>query len=243
MKYTVIIPAIQSKLLNRCLSSMDNDIRMNTIVYMNAPNINVEYPILDIAGSGINDGLSAAWNVGRKYVIDKEQDYLIILSQNVVFKDGMRDFINRLEAERPEYGVWSSLSWHLVALSRKTIEKAGDFDTNCYPAYYEDNEYAIRLHKLGILDHIYNMEVNATCESGLSTRLGIRINIEAIKEYVTRKWGQPIDWVHYHDQEFFDTPYDNPSYGITDFERRTTEELMAKYGYEDKSDLYVKENK
>lgn len=241
MKYTIIIPAIESTLLNRCLSSMDNNIRENVIVYKNAPDITVEYPVLNIAGTGVNDGLSVAWNVARNHVIDNEQDYLLVLSQNVQFQDGMRDFISQLDTEQPKYGVWSSLSWHLVALSRETLEKTGEFDTNCYPAYYEDNEYAIRMHKLGILDHIYNMNVNASCEAGVSTRLGIRVNIEAIKQYVVRKWGQPIDWVHYHEQEFFDHPYNDPKNDITYFEKRTTAELMTLYGYDNnKNELYVR---
>ena len=239
---TIIIPAVEQSRLDICLDSLDESILENVIVYKNAPNIAVKHKILSLEGSGKNDGISTAWNVGRRQVVNNQQDYLIILSQNVKFDDGMRDFLANLSEDRPKYGVWSTLGWHLLALSRETLEKVGEFDTNCYPAYYEDNEYAIRMHKSKILDEIYEIPVAADVKSGLSTTLGIRVDVEPIKQYVIRKWGETLDWTHYHSQPFYDTPFNDPTKSLDYFEKKTTEQMMKDYGYEDRiEDLYVKD--
>jgi hypothetical protein len=58
---------------------------------------------------------------------------------------------------------------------------------------------------------------------------------------VIRKWGDVFDWMNYHDQTWYDHPYNDPKYSMTDFEHRSTEELIDLYGYRDKiDDLYVR---
>lgn len=238
IKYTIIIPSAGGEKLITCLDSIDEEIRENVIVYQNAPGIDVP---VTLAGSGVNDGVSRAWNFGRQHVIDNEQDYLIILSQNVVLHDGMRDYIRELNDRKPRHGAWSNLSWHLTAISRETLESAGEFDTNFYPIYYEDSEYAIRLFKLGIFDEIYSIPVAGECPSGYSTTLGMRPDVEPLKQYMLQKWGEIFDWTRYHDQNFYDHPFNNPDNDIGYFEHKTTEELIKHYGYDQRVyDLYIK---
>lgn len=239
--YTVIVPAVHNDTLNRCLSTLDERVLQNVIVYANGPNIAPKYPVKSLVGTGRNDGVATAWNVGRKEVIENNQDYLIMLSQNVVFEAGMTDFLDKVSTDKPRWGTWSQMGWHCVALSRELLETVGEFDTNCYPAYYEDSEYAIRMHKLDILDTFYVTETKASVHSGFSTTLGIRPDDQKCKEYVIRKWGDIFDWINYHDQTWYDNPYNDPQYSLKDFERRTTEELIDLYGYRNKlEDLYIR---
>jgi hypothetical protein len=239
-KYTIIIPAVESEILNRCLASIDIAVRENVIVYANGPDITLDHDVLERVGVGLNDGISTAWNYGRERVLENGQDYLLICSQNNVFADGMRDFINRLDEQRPKYGVWSNLGWHLMALSRETLERCGKFDTNLYPAYYEDNEYAIRLHKLGMIDTFYEIRVKGEVKPGFSSTLGIKVDDEPLKQYVKRKWGDTFNWMSYHEQTFFEHPFDSSENDIGYFEVKTRDQLIDEYGYRNKiKDLYV----
>lgn len=242
IKYTIIIPSAGGQKLHECLNSMDAEIRKNVIVYRNAPGIEVED--IELAGGGVNDGVSTAWNHGRKHVIDNQQDYLIILSQNVTFNQGGRDFIKELNEQRPRYGASSNLSWHWFAISRETLEELGEFDTNYYPIYYEDGDYAIRMHLRGMLDHIGEIKVDAQTPSGYSTTLGMRPDTEPLKQYMIDKWGEIIDWGNYPNQKFFEHPFNNPDNDIGYFEKKTTEELMKQYGYDKRNyDLYIQQTR
>lgn len=241
MKYAIIIPSGGGPHLHTCLSTIDKDIVKNVLVYKNAPGIEITEDILGEGGTGVNDGVSAGWNFGVRYVIDNKLDYLIILSQHVFFTDGMRDFIAELENNAPEWGTISTEGWHCVALSRKTLELVGEFDTNFYPIYYEDTDYELRLYKHGIINELYETPIKSLkTPGGFSTTLGLRPNVERCKEYFIQKWGVIFDYMNYESQTFYDRPFNNPDNPLDYYDKKTTEQLIEECGFADrKYDLYV----
>lgn len=242
MNYVIVIPSGGGDKLNVCLDSIDPEIRKNVLVYKNAPKIEERDDVLGYGGTGLNDGVSAGWNYGVNYVIDNKLDYVIIVSQNVVFTDGMRDFIARL-SNMPEYGIITPEGWHCVALSRKTLELVGEFDTNFYPIYYEDTDYELRLYKHGIIEQIYEVPLySLRTPGGYSTTLGLRPNVEKCKEYFIKKWGVIFSYTDYEKQIFFDHPFNDSNNALSYYEKKTTEQLIEECGFADrKYDLYIEE--
>lgn len=242
MKYAIVIPSGGGDHLNICLDSIDPEIRKNVLIYKNAPGIEERNDVLGYGGTGVNDGVSAGWNYGVNYVIDNKLDYVIIVSQHVVFTDGMRDFIVRL-SNMPEYGIITPEGWHCVALSRKTLELVGEFDTNFYPIYYEDTDYELRLYKHGIIEQVYEVPLySLRTPGGYSTTLGMRPNVEKCKEYFLKKWGEIFAYNNYENQTFFDHPFNDPSKPLSYFEKKSTDRLIQECGYaERKYDLYIEE--
>lgn len=242
MKYVITIPSGGGDRLDVCLNSIDPEIRKNVLITKNAPGIKERDDVLGYRGTGINDGVSAGWNNGLNYVLDNELDYVIILSQNVVFTQGMCDFIAELE-KMPEYGTISQEGYHCIALSRKTIEMVGLFDTNYYPIYYEDTDYELRLFKAGLIHELYETKIGALkTPGGYSTTLGMRPEVEGCKRYFVMKWGQIFDYMHYESQTFHDRPFNNPNNAMDYFPKHTTEELIKIQGYDTRpDDLYITE--
>lgn len=243
MRYVIIIPSGGGSRLDVCLSSIDPEIRKNVLVYKNAPGIVERDDVFGYGGTGINDGVSAGWNYGVNFVQEYGLDYVIIVSQHVVFTDGMRDFVAELENNSPEYGVISTEGWHCIALSRKTLNLVGDFDTNFYPIYYEDTDYELRLYKAGIIDKLYEFKLaSEETPGGYSTTLGMRPEVEGCKAYFLRKWGEIFSYVDYETQEFFEHPFNNPDNANSYYPKHTTEELIINQGYDKRMyDLYITE--
>lgn len=240
MKYVIVIPSGGGDRLNVCLDSIDPTIRKNVLVYKNAPSIEERTDVLAYAGTGVNDGVSAGWNYGVNYVLKNKLDYVIIVSQNVVFTNGMLDFIAELE-KLPEYGIISTEGWHCIAISRKTLKLVGEFDTNFYPIYYEDTDYELRLYKHGIIEELYEVPLlSLKTPGGYSTTLGLRPNVEKCKEYFLRKWGEIFSYTDYESQTFFDHPFNDPTKKLNYYEKKSTEQLIEECGYaERKYDLYI----
>lgn len=220
MTYAIILPVTKPDLAETCLNSIDPLIRVN---------------VIEVDNTLHNIGVARSWNVGAKHVLDNKLDFLIICSQSMVFTDGMRDFIDQLNPN--ESGKNTKFGWHLIALSRDTIEKCGLFDTNFYPAYYEDSDYIRRLELLGIHEplgdtHIPFAEVNAR-EQGralaISGRNPIAINYGAVKGYFIRKWGDEPFYDQGRRDSLYSHPFNNPSLSLDYFEDRTIEELKKEY--------------
>lgn len=243
MKYAIVIPSGGGDRLDVCLNSIDPAIRKHVLIYKNAPGIVERDDVLGYAGTGINDGVSAGWNYGRQYVIKNELDYLFILSQHVVLTDGMRDWVEAIEREQPKYASPSSEGWHLIALSNKLLQMAGEFDTNFYPIYYEDTDYELRMHLLGVLEECYDTPVKALkTPGGYSTTLGMRPEVEGCKSYFILKWGEIFSYTEYEQQTFYPTPFNNPDNSVGYFPHHTTQELILIQGYDKRMyDLYIED--
>lgn len=241
MKYVIAIPSGGGDRLDVCLNSMDPEIRKNVLIHKNAPGIQERDDVLGYVGTGINDGVSAGWNSGVNYVLDNDLDYVIIVSQHVVFTDGMRDFIAHLEREKPEYGVISTEGWHCIAISNKTLKLVGEFDTNFYPIYYEDTDYELRLYKHGIIEELYEVSLSSLkTPGGYSTTLGMRPNVEKCKQYFLEKWGEIFSYTDYEKQSFYDHPFNDPTKPLDYYKKKTTDQLIQECGFTNrKYDLYI----
>lgn len=167
-------------------------------VYEDNPKITVIKP-------GENWGVSVSWNYFAIYV----PEIRIILNDDVSFqKNSLRDFIKGMNPEKLCYsfnnGTMNSFSF--FSLPDTVIEKVGLFDTKFSPAYYEDNDYAWRLHLEG--DELFPVDcmvnhVGSQTLKNLSSQER-EIHDENFRKNTTlyiRKWGG------YPGNEVYRTPF------------------------------------
>jgi hypothetical protein len=126
-------------------------------------------------------------------------------------------------AENPSFGIgFTDLccggQWSVVVFTRKIITEIGYFDENFYPAYFEDDDYAIRISK-GMLHavkfdntHLIHGDRNGSLHYDSSTKKyadqakegkdPLVISFEKLvkagwinsENYIEKKWGAPNTW-------------------------------------------------
>lgn len=117
MKVIVIIVTYNGmKWYNNCFESLRNSsIPLNTIVIDNnsADNtvefINENYPEIHLVDSKTNLGFGKANNIGFKYAIEQDADYVFLLNQDAwIYSDTIEILIQQAE-RNPQYGILSPL--------------------------------------------------------------------------------------------------------------------------------------
>lgn len=145
--------------------------------------------------------VSAAWNAAAGRVIAQRRDWLVICSSSVQF--GPAGGLDLYEALRSgehagRAAVDTQLGWHLIAIARWALLEVGLFDEGFTPAYFEDTDWLYRAGLAGVPSPRENagrfgfVEVDATCETGESIRLGLASpDMTAQETRYLRKWGGP----------------------------------------------------
>jgi len=92
-------------------------------------------------------------------MILKNNSWVLVINSDIAFYPGILKRISK-ETERSmahieNFGIgFTSLccggEWSAVIFTRKLVERIGYMDENFYPAYYEDDDYAIRIHYSGL---------------------------------------------------------------------------------------------
>jgi len=136
-----------------------------------------------------NLGVARSWNIGAREVVERKLDYLIIMSQAMLFGPEKEvTWTGELEARNGEYLVEAlGHSWHLIALHRKCFEAIGYFDENFYPAYFEQIDWSRRLELTNLSKEWPRVWVNA-----LSTSVGAYSYLtlpDPLLAYYREKWG------------------------------------------------------
>ena len=120
-----------------------------------------------------NEGCAVAWNAILRHGFGLGAPYVIVANDDVSFspwalhafhsavmqrllKDRVpsSNLYPALRASMPnkQSGRHSGGNWSLFAFSRGVVERAGYFDENIFPPYYEDDDMTIRLALLGVPD-------------------------------------------------------------------------------------------
>lgn len=160
---------------------------------------------------GFNSGVARSWNVGACEVLDRGLDYLVLMSSVMQFGPAlhctwrwqMSEFWGAkiIEAE--------GHSFHCVAIHRSCFEKVGLFDTNFHPAYFEAEDWLLRLRLVGWegRSHV-KVWFNALSQGSALHAEVVRTPAGPLLDYRRAKWGgdkgeetfrlpfenRPIDW-------------------------------------------------
>lgn len=175
---------------------------------------------------GHNLGVARSWNVGAREVLERNLDYLVILSSVVQFGPILHTTWARQMNE-----FWGAKviecdghSWHLIALHRTCFEKIGLFDTNYYPYAIEQVDWCFRLRMVGWEHGFIRCWVNALSHGHALHVNEVSCPAGPLLDYYADKWGGRKG------EETFVQPWGNKPLGF--FPERSIPELTAKYNLE-----------
>lgn len=102
-----------------------------------------------------NPGSAKGFNYGLHRIHPGNNSWVLVINNDISFFPGILKRIARNVEHSflhdPKFGVgFTSLccggEWSAVAFTGRLVDEIGYFDENFYPAYYEDDDYAIRIH-------------------------------------------------------------------------------------------------
>jgi GT2 family glycosyltransferase len=99
---------------------------------------------IQLISPGENWGVARSWNHILELVGNEP---VVISNDDIVF--GHRTF-QEISSAAKEHTFVEGLGWALFAQGPECIARVGWYDCNFYPAYYEDNDYDVRLKRAGI---------------------------------------------------------------------------------------------
>lgn len=240
MKTLTVIPVIDFKLAEECVRSIlkensasgikDEDI---LIVDNTREGIITKDGIGNFYGleihrdpDGHNLGVARSWNIGAKRVVEEQLDYLIIMSQSMLFGPIKETTWMRQMETFMGYDVIENTgnSWHLIAFHRRVFERTGYFDTNFHPGYEEAIDFHRRMQLVGFGNKgesgWTNVWVNALSQTvGAYSRLALA---KPLQDYYEKKWNGSKG------NEKYTLPFGNKP--IDYFVERPIPELCKEYG-------------
>ena len=142
------IPTInRADLLNQALEVYKNTWSGSDVYIIDNGNqdIRTTSPNQHIIKTEKNLGVSGSWNLLCDILFAKGYTHVALLNDDIVLDknvDEIGDFINN----NPSDFYVGTLTWCAFIIPLTTWQIIGRFDEIYYPAYYEDNDYAYRLH-------------------------------------------------------------------------------------------------
>ena len=138
-----------------------------------------------------NYGVAGSWNLG----LQKGADYTLILSTSVRFTKPLKEVLAQIPAQANDtMAIYEG--YHMVAISKKLIERVGYFDENFYPGYGEDADFGYRMDLLNIHPDSFYDAGNTSIGSGLQKRSGTwswdttsTLRTGRLEDYWAHKWG------------------------------------------------------
>lgn len=180
----VVLPSIYQPYTDACLATLHPTVRDRVLVVDNTVT---------------NLGVPASWNLGVDRLEAEGASWLWLLSAAVRFGPaGGLDFLAALD-EHPEAVAVEAhphFGWHCIAIASWALEAVGRFDTNFWPAYWEDNDWAHRARCVFDLNpdppgYWTKVPVDATDEGwahGINLA-GVKADPDRLRAYYVAKWG------------------------------------------------------
>lgn len=234
MKIKAVLPILDRDIGDKCVQSilMENSAAgidpKDLLIIDNTKEGGIKYDGIEVYRDrhGHNIGVSGAWNIGARRVVEEQLDFLVIMSASLLFGPGLHTTWTRQMSNHTGYHVIENTgnSWHLIAFKRIVFETIGYFDENFYPAYFEAVDFARRL-ELGFPDVGIDRWANLWCNV-MSTGIAQHIPLvdcpaAPLLAYYKKKWGGDKQ------EETFTTPYGNQ--GLDYWEPVSIPRIAAKY--------------
>lgn len=140
---------------------------------------------VDVVSPLENLGVAASWNMMLEC-----GEPIIIANDDIVLGPHQFEEMARALGTHPFVGN----GWCLFGQTPECTERVGFYDENFFPAYYEDSDYAVRMHRAGI--ERYWVCSEPVEHTGCWTTLNLLGNpewlsesIERNRQYFIEKWG------------------------------------------------------
>ena len=136
------------------------DLLEDALVKYQADFPNIKVHVVDNGSQGIvgpgavyaqpsNLGVAASWNLLCREIF-KENDYALIVNDDVYLGYGIDEVSAAIQASGNAGFIRSEMSWSIFLISKDLYVELGGFDELFYPAYYEDSDYIYRMRLAGI---------------------------------------------------------------------------------------------
>jgi GT2 family glycosyltransferase len=152
----------------------------------------VQHPNIIYLQQEKNIGVAASWNLISKRSFGLEHaSYTLFLNDDVYYgrkEDQVKEFLAKNKRD-----FYKSLhdDWCVFVLPASTWKKVGAFDTNFYPAYFEDRDYRYRMRRMGMscMENVFfNPLLHRNSMSSEKDR-SLLAAFEKNKQYYIQKWG------------------------------------------------------
>lgn len=232
------MPAANGEMAKGCLDTIAPKFYKDIILVDNSPDgFAKNLKQIEVISPDSNIGVGRSWNIGAQRVLETQADYLVILSATMRFEDGMFDLEELLKANEYKYGMETQFGWHCIAIGRECLEKIGIFDTNFFPAYYEDNDYIRRMELADIHDPMgYSTRLPKnpieahTMGDAHALKSGVKVNMMACFNYFVEKWGRGPDYSSKENRDkMYKHPFNDERRDLKYFPERSIQQLKAKY--------------
>ena len=190
-------------------------------------NASISLPHLNVTLASVlagNPGSANGFNFGLRNMLSGSSTagWVLVVNGDIAFYPGVLARIarnvERHLARDPLFGIgFTSLccgsEWSAVVFTRRVVDRVGLLDENFYPAYYEDDDYAIRVYLSGLKAARFNntallhgkIDGSKDYESGVALNLYFAKNkadasvvtwrrlfeagVVHSERYMRRKWG------------------------------------------------------
>lgn len=216
-------------LLLRCVRSIDYPVERLVIVN-NGNDSSVADAIrtlraewgdrLYVSDQPTNIGVSASWNhVLKTY----RAPFWVFCGSDIELAPGDLQKIVQQVSKHPKACAFGNLAtfYNCFALTDRAVRRAGYFDENFYPAYFEDNDYDYRLIRLLDETRIETQMCYRHGEGGEQPSATLRADERLMKanavsfpnnrEYYIKKWGGPPG------EERYSRPFNHPHLTVRDW--------------------------
>lgn len=194
LKFAIGIPTLnRMDLLETAVSKYLHDFTCDIYIVDNGNqphNIDLTTARIKYTVENKNLGVAGSWNVLCKQIFAAGNDVAVIVNDDIIMGFG-DDIINQVCNKYPGRLISTILDWCIFIIPQSIFNKIGEFDSNFFPAYYEDKDYERRL-----------MLANAgMVKSSLLAPLVYRSNMSAQKDssilvsahynklFYIKKWG------------------------------------------------------
>lgn len=151
---------------------------------------------LSVFQPGRNIGVSASWNHAHRTI----SEYVVMACDDMeLYPNTIEALVAAAEANPavgyffPEHNAHSMFGVNI--LRRWAWDKVGPYDELFYPAYFEDNDYAIRLRLAGVptmavpdcgMNHVGSATLQSFSEAEKNAH---HANFDRLRMYYVQKWG------------------------------------------------------
>lgn len=187
-------------------------------------------PNASISTMPFNPGSANGFNFGLRYMMQNSTaKWVLVVNSDIAFYPGVLSklarSVNKALQHIQSFGIgFTSLccdsEWSAVIFSRRLVARVGFMDENFYPAYYEDDDYAIRVHLSGframrfngtalqhgeldgskdylsgIFEQLYmNPDKKLMKSAAMQSWQKMFVKGQAVsKDYIEKKWGMHFD--------------------------------------------------
>jgi GT2 family glycosyltransferase len=163
----------------------------------------VSHDKIEVETPSLNLGVAASWNRIMEKSIACGHTHTMILNDDIELCRDTQTFQNLINDECPDAFIKFAGTWCSFILPNEMFKAVGPFDTNFYPAYFEDNDYSRRIQLKGF-EIVEREEMRPTLYRNSMTIArdpALNQNFDKNRHYYIYKWGGEPN------NELYETPF------------------------------------